>query len=185
MAVILKCPECEKKFRWKFGEEDRWPEHCPNCGAFVGSGRADDEIVMPAIRLRAVPVMDQVYRQMEAASEVRVQQAAEMAGVPASEMSGLKITNLNDRHDAECMAPVVNNSVTQRMAEMEAKGLPTGFGVPNATQYSGAVQSGFAPNAGLSAMQKLRGAHARATGGLASSDRPSKEVMDRAGGSRR
>lgn len=40
--------------------------------------------------------MDRVYRGMESSSAARAQEAADLQGVPVSEMSNIKITNLKD-----------------------------------------------------------------------------------------
>lgn len=61
---------------------------------------------MPALRSAGTRANDDVYRQMERSSEHRAEQAAEMAGVPVSEMADLKITNLRDnRSNGDVMAP--------------------------------------------------------------------------------
>ena len=93
-------------------------------------------------------------------SEVRAGLAAAMAGVPASEMAGLKITDLNDRNDAQFSAKEVVNPVTQRMAEMQAAGMPTGFGVAQAQEYA---RSAHAPmqTHGLRTVEPYAGLRAR------------------------
>ena len=134
MAVVLKCPECEKKF--KYDVSQGWPDFCPLCSADINNRRADDEIVMPAFLSQKSKNNDKVARDIMNGSETRAELAASMAGVPVSEMSGLKITNLNDRKDAQFSAPDVVNPVTQRMDQMRAAGLPTGFGVAEAQNFA-------------------------------------------------
>lgn len=148
MAVILKCPHCEIKFRCEFGNESSWPDYCPNkkCGIYMGVDVDDDEIVMPSIRHASTVANDRVYREIESGSNLRAQMAAEQLGVPVSEMSDIKITNLNDRRDAEIAAVPVRNEVT-RMMEAAPAGV-TGFAGGNGVGYSGAVQAGPFPNAG-------------------------------------
>lgn len=109
MAFKLRCPECRDKFPWTL--ENPWPRHCPLCGADINNDRADDDIVMPFIRSASTSRNDALYRQMEAGSEFRAQAAAELAGCDVSEMSSLKMTNMNDRADtpiAEILVPSDN-----------------------------------------------------------------------------
>ena len=154
MAVVLKCPECEKKF--KYDVSQGWPDFCPLCSTDINNRRADDDIVMPAFLSQKSKNNDKVARDIMNGSETRVELAAEMAGVPVSEMSGLKITNLNDRKDAQFSTPDVNNAVTQRMAEMAAKGLPTGFGVAEAQNFASQAHAGPEPYAGLRARNRVQ-----------------------------
>src|SRR5262245_38625226 len=110
MAIIIKCLACDEKFRWDFAAKKKYPDYCPECGTFIGTNRHDADIVMPAILGARTKANDDLYRQMEKSSEYRAEQAAEMAGVPVSEMSALKITNLNDRRDAVDSAPPLTGS---------------------------------------------------------------------------
>ena len=154
MAVVLKCPACEKKF--KYDVSAGWPDLCPLCGTDINNRRADDEIVMPAFLSQRSKNNDGVARQIMDGSETRVKLAAEMAGVPASEMSGLKITDLNDRKDAQFSAKEVINPVTQRMDQMRAAGLPTGFEVAQAKEFAAQAHAGPEPHAGLRAMNRVQ-----------------------------
>lgn len=155
MAVKFRCSDCRGTFSWD--TELPSPCFCPLCRAEIGSARDDDEIVMPFIRSSArTKSIDGFYRDMEKKSEERVYMAAEAAGCAPSDMSDLKLTNLNDRRDAEVAHISVSNAVTQRMSEMEARGLQTGFNVTNAAELMGGVQSGPAPNAGASFLTTLQ-----------------------------
>lgn len=178
MAVILKCPVCEKKYRWNAGAEEA-PQYCPNPDCdWEDVKRADDDIVMPFIRTSGkTSQVDKMYRDMEAGSERRVEMAAELAGTSKDEMSGLKITNLNDRKDAEIAAPNVVNAVTQHMEAMNARGAKFGFGGGDALGYSGAVQAGPAPNAGAKMRSQLHAHHTTLSRGAAVSDAPALETQ--------
>ena len=156
MAVVLKCPACEKKF--KYDVTQGWPDFCPLCSTDINNRVPDDVVVMPAFLSQKSKNNDKVARDIMDGSEKRVELGAAMAGVPASEMSTLKITNLNDRRDAEFSAIEVNNPVTQRMAEMQAKGLPTGFGVAEAQHFAAQAHTGAAPHAGLRARNRVQSA---------------------------
>lgn len=174
MAVVLRCSVCRRKFPWKTTEDP--PEFCPfdDCNSRVASDRADDDIVMPFIRHDNTKKTDQVFRDMERGSEVRAELAAQQLGVPVSEMNGLKITNLNDRRDAEVAAMPVNNSVSQFMQAHPNAG---GFQAANGVGYSGAVQTGPMPNMGAKMMTQLRQHQADISHGSAVSDRPALETQ--------
>lgn len=172
MAVILKCPQCENKYVWKAGNEPP-PEFCPNpdC-SWEDKRRADDDIVMPFIRSPHMARSDQTYRDIERASEVRAQMAAEAAGVPVSEMSDLKVTNMRDaRHPGEVAAIPVTNAVSQQMDFIKSRGGVAGFGVGDTAEYAKAMQaetsqgavtingqtvSNIVPRAGMSAMSRVK-----------------------------
>src|ERR1700733_5967432 len=97
--VILRCPLCREKF--KYNVADGFPDNCQVCGKRIGHDRDDDAIVMPAFLSQKSKNNDAVARQIMDGSEQRVEMAAAMAGTSKEEMAGLKITNLNDRNDAQ------------------------------------------------------------------------------------
>lgn len=165
MAVILKCPICEDKFKWAFAEKQKWPTHCPSCRERIHEDRADDDIVMPAFLSAKTKRADDCYRQLETTSEYRAEKAAEMAGCSTAEMSGLKITDIRTNTlPGEIAQPIVQNAVTERMDAMAARGLPTGFGAgPSGADYAPAVASGPAPNAGAMMHNIVRQTHALGT----------------------
>jgi hypothetical protein len=134
MAVVLRCPACREKF--KYDVTKGWPDNCPLCKEDINNYRADDDVVMPAFLSQKSKNNDKVARDIMDGSETRVDMAAAMAGTTREEMAGLKITNLNDRKDAQFAAMDVVNPVTQRMAEMQARGLQTGFGVAEAQHFA-------------------------------------------------
>jgi hypothetical protein len=156
MAVVLKCPACEKKF--KYDVTQGWPDFCPLCSADINNRVPDNVVVMPAFLSQKSKNNDKVARDIMDGSEKRAELGAAMAGVPVSEMSNLKITNLNDRKDAEFSAVEVNNPVTQRMAEMQARGMPTGFGVAEAQNFATQAHTGVAPHAGLRSRNRVQAA---------------------------
>jgi hypothetical protein len=156
MAVILRCPACREKF--KYDVTEGWPDFCPLCNADINNRRADDDIVCPAFLSPKSKANDKVVRDMMDGSETRANMAAAMAGVPASEMSNLKITNLNDRRDAEIAAMPVNNPVSQHMAAMQARGMPVGFGAGNVNGagHAAAAHTGSEPYAGIRTRNRLQ-----------------------------
>ena len=147
---VLICTDCRTRIPFDDGQ---WPDSCPGCGKDT-SLPDTDEVALPAFISFRKAAVDQTYRDIERTSEVRAQQAADALGVPVSEMSGLKITNLNDRRDAEIAAiSVPVNPITQQMDLMRARGMPTGFG--GAVDFGG-VQSGALPNAGAKTRVRLQ-----------------------------
>ena len=156
MAVLLKCPACREKF--KYDVTNGWPDECPICKVDINNRVPDNVVVVPAFLSQKSKNNDKVARDIMDGSETRAQLAAGMAGVPVSEMASLKITDLNDRNDAQFAAPEVNNAVTQRMAEMQARGLPTGFGVAEAQNFAAQSHTGSEPYAGLRARNRVQAA---------------------------
>lgn len=159
MPFCLRCPECRDKFPWE--PKVRWPRYCPLCRADINNDRDDSDIVTPFIRSRATKNNDQLYRQMEAGSEMRAKAAAEMAGCDVSEMSGLKITNMADRPDAEIAHIELPQSDVGRAMAMAPQSM--GF-AQSGLGYSGAVAEGIAPNSGARVQQVIRGLHPEMVG---------------------
>jgi hypothetical protein len=160
MAVILKCPVCREKF--KYDVSDGWPDQCPVCNIDINNKRDDSDVVMPNILSWRTKNTDKVARDVMDGSEKRAELAAEMAGVPVSDMANLKITNLNDRNDAQFSAPDENNAVTQRMAAMQAAGMPTGFGVgTNGAEYAANAHAPVMINDKPQMVEPYAGARAR------------------------
>ena len=144
MGFMWRCTECRTKVPYT----PDMPEFCPNpkCKTRLLSDRDDSDVVMPFFRSAATTANDALYRRMEQASEHRVDLAAQKAGVPASEMSDLKITNLREtRHEGDIAAVPVNNSVTQFLAQNPNAG---GFRADQGLGYSSTVATGPEPNRG-------------------------------------
>lgn len=156
MAVVLKCPACREKF--KYDVSKGWPDACPLCEVDINNNREDDDVVVPAFLSQKSKNNDGVARQIMDGSETRAQMAAAMAGTDVSEMSGLKITDLNDRNDTQFAAKEVINPVTERMAAMQAAGLPTGFGtnVSDAMGRAAQAHTGDTPYAGLRERNRIQ-----------------------------
>ena len=176
MAVILRCPHCETKFKVAYGTKDGegWPDYCPNksCGVYMGISHKDD-VVMPIILHDSSKGYDKLYRDMEKGSEFRAQKAADDLGVPVSEMSAIKITDMKDNpKEGESSVKEVVNPVSTFMQQTGIGG----FQGPNGAGYSGAVQTGPFPNAGAQMRTALQNSHAQLTGGAAVSDRPALET---------
>ena len=156
MAVVARCPHCRGRFPWdpKLG----FPTRCPLPGCDYVSDREHDETVicMPSLRSAATKNNDKVYRDIEKSSEVRAQMAADAAGVPVSEMSNLKITNMRDNvQSGETYAMPVRNEVSRQMDLIKARGGVVGFGPQEAREYAAQAQS-QAPRAGIRAFDAVK-----------------------------
>jgi len=172
MAFSLRCPACRGKFRWDPNEG--MPDKCELCGGKVGHDRDDDDLVWRLLRATdRTASIDKVYRDMEAGSEVRAQAAAEMLGVPTHEMSAIKITDMKDNQRQGDIAAVVPPNPVSQM--MEATAGRTGFGVPDAVQYSQQSMTGPEPSAGARMRSTLQRFHEQS--GHVVSDRPALETL--------
>jgi uncharacterized Zn finger protein (UPF0148 family) len=159
--MTLKCPSCGQKFKLEISEK---PRFCPLCDYDTQSvDSADAERLSrmlaaqqpPAYRGQIQKTVDNLYSGMERASTARAEAAAEMAGVDVSEMSALKITNMQDQLRAGDTAhvPVVND-VTRAMA---AAGGITGFNRnPEINNFRRGVSSGPYPQTGVNVMSEMQ-----------------------------
>jgi hypothetical protein len=106
-----------------------FPECCPSCGYVYEE--PENEVCLPSLGSLKSAVIDKTYRDLETTSQHRAEQAAAAAGVPVSEMSHLKVTDLRDNVQVgETYAKPVNNPVSQQMELMQKRGMPVGFGGP-------------------------------------------------------
>lgn len=176
MSYKLRCPGCSEVFKWA-GKD--WPNFCPLCG-FSTALPERDEIQAPHTRDGRAKAMlksaDQTYRGYEAATEKNAQQAADIAGVPVSEMSGLRITNMESQlRPGDLAAKHVTNDVSRMVdANKDTFGYQTN---PSAAIGMAAnAHSGKHAHAGAGAFGMLREIHQK-TG--AASVVPTKEVLDR------
>jgi hypothetical protein len=157
MGYSLKCPECRGKFKWDVSRG--FPKRCPLCCEDIGADDSD-EVVMPFISKSSRKSPDKLYRDMEKGAETRATLAAEMLGVPKSEMSSMKMTNMRDGlREGDIAAMPVNNAVTQRMAQMGTDGFSTNGQPINGAMLSPAVQTGPHPNAGAHMAATLKNLH--------------------------
>lgn len=156
MGYSLVCSECRGRTPFhppEAGKPSTYPRFCSHCGVDTRSPADDGEVSCPAFLSAKTKATDQHYRDHERGSEVRMHAAAELAGVPASEMSDMKITNLNDRRDAEIAAMPVVNDITKFMENTKIGG----FQGPNGSEYAGGVRTGPYPNRGSSVLRTIQG----------------------------
>lgn len=150
VKIRLQCPECGHRFF----AVSMFPDCCPGCG-YVYDLPDDNVISMPAIRTAVATSVDQVYRDMERSSEVRAEQAAQMAGVPVADMSGLKLTNLKDNtRYGEIAAVQPVNDVTRQMDMISANGGQVGF--TSGVAAAQAAHTGADHHAGAKALASMQ-----------------------------
>lgn len=111
-----ECPDCTGKFSFHHDPGDcPPPQFCPLCGSNVSS----DELYQPPLLHIAKSigkVADDTYRQMEQASDARIEMAAEMTGYDRSELSGMKITDMRDNmREGDVAANLPSNPVSQAL----------------------------------------------------------------------
>ncbi len=153
------CPDCGGQFDFlHMRREDPPPAGCKLCGADM-TGVAP-EISAPHIARSIGKVADNVYRQMETASEARAEMAAEAMGVPVSEMSAMKITDLKDNARAgeiTAVAAPASNPVSDFMGR--ASGATGVISADQGMEYARATRSGPYAGAGASVMGPLATQH--------------------------
>lgn len=104
-------------------EEDPVPRFCGTCGYDSQTDEFSQGVTAPHVlsgRAKAITQSaDQTYRGMEAAGENAAMQAAEHLGVDKSEMSDLKITNLNDNlREGDVAAKMPENDASRMIAKV-------------------------------------------------------------------
>jgi hypothetical protein len=154
----IRCPGCRKPFPWDPAIE--LPERCPLKGCGYVAKKRDPEVDEDGVIVIAAPFIgsaktkatDSCYRELETSSAARAELAAQVAGVPVSEMSHLKVTNLKDNtREGEIAAMPVVNDVTRQMDRMKASGMPVGFGDQQHARVG--ASTGYA---GMKAMQTVQ-----------------------------
>lgn len=162
----LRCPDCRGKFPWDASA--KWPEFCPLCGENIDHDN-HDKVVMPFVTSTgSVHSYDKLYRDMERGSEFRAQAAAAELGVPVSEVSHLKMTNMRDHpKEGETSHIPIVNEVSKQMDALNARtpnsqgfvgangGSQFGGGATGDITVNGQVYKGEA-RAGIKAMHTVR-----------------------------
>lgn len=140
-----RCPDCQRIFRHP--AENPPPDRCPLCHAWVSEDEPPEEVFVPqspAIQKLAFnKSVKQVYRAVEESSIQRAKDAADMAGVPESEMAHLKVTNMRDPSEMRQgdMAAIMPSP------SVAAQSLTVGASAPGFQQFGGAVPN-HAPGVG-------------------------------------
>lgn len=158
IKMKLQCRFCAGKFEW-FGEE--FPDECPICHRYIGID-GEQQVAAPYISLKSARAADGIYRAMENGSEHRANMAAEMLGVPKSEVSDLKITNLRDVKQNE--VPIPRPDPTPVTMAMAAQPGAYGFGGAmghDVNSIKSMTQGQPGAGAALGMISRIRDNHAR------------------------
>jgi hypothetical protein len=155
--VRYECPTCTQQFSFRHDPGDcPPPSFCALCGAFVGE---DPSQVMqaPHIQKSIGKVADAVYRDMESSADYRIEQAAEMTGMDASDLSAMKVTDLKDNLRAGDVAAILpENPVSQAMTAQSGTGM-----IGHTAQRPAIQHSGTEAYAGARAMATTNAYHQR------------------------
>lgn len=183
-----QCPDCEGTFRFFHHPADEPPpSFCPLCGADVsgkkkkrrlkrGEWGALPDKKPPGHRSVVSKSVDSVYRGMEAASEERIRQAAELLGEDPRNLSAMKMTNMKDNlreGDFSAMQSTTPSTATQ------ITGTPMGQvnfqDKTAAVEFAKSVGQGVHPYAGNKAREMVGSAHQMRAQRLVSAGRLNKK----------
>jgi len=161
----LKCPSCWGKFHAETVNSVRF---CPLCGYDTNEENEKEAANMAAILSSGQPphyshapikkTVDKLYRDSEAASQTRMEMAAEASGADISELSSMKMTDWKDNlREGDTAFVPANNAVTQNMAALQAAGGSVGFTRdPNIESYRAGVTTGAHPRSSLATLGSLQ-----------------------------
>jgi hypothetical protein len=178
MAIYrtYQCPECERNFDFLHHPNDEPPpSFCPLCGADVSGKkktrmksrtRFDSPAKSLPIPKGAAKNVDGIYRGMEAATDQRMLDAAEVLGVDPKSLSGMKMTNMKDNlREGDLSQSTTVSSATQitgnaPIAAAANGGAVSGLGFnPNASEYAKTTGTGAVPYAGNTAREMVNSLH--------------------------
>lgn len=166
--IKIRCLVCFDKFYAPSFNEI--PADCPLCGALINQKKMP-EVAAPFIQLQGgarTKSIDKVYRDAEAASESRMEQAAAMTpGASKSDFSNLKVTDYRSgmiEGESAVPMPKTSREFNDNINKLQNGGIPVQPN--NAIDLSGQVAAfsnqtrvGPEPNAGVRAMDRLRAVH--------------------------
>lgn len=156
------CPDCGGTFRFLHHPDDEPPPRfCPLCGSNM-----EDEVetafipAAPHIERSIRSTADNVYRQMEAASEQNAQLAAELTGDDAADHAALKVTNLTDYlRPGDVAAKMSETAVSKAMSGTQGGFKP----LLNMTgrDFAAATGQGAFPHTGAQMSNVITAGHAQ------------------------
>jgi len=165
VKITIRCNGCFTRMR--AASMDDFPDDCPTCGAVL-MDRTKPEVAAPFIGLSArTRSIDRVYNDAVAASERRIEQAVAMTpGSSKEDFAHLKITDYRSGHEGEpaVAMPQPSQVFQQNIAALQSGGVQTsGAGIVDISgqtqAFSHATRIGDTPNAGIRALDRLRGVH--------------------------
>ncbi len=162
--VTYKCPDCKGEFDFlHHPSTEPPPDECELCGSYMG----DDPRPAPVLHLNVGKdknkVGDKLYRDMEKATDARIEHAAEMTGASVTELSGMRMTNMKDNMRAGDQSSMSVTEAEKRLS-VSAMGQTVG---PQMQQMGDPVQQGQpTPEAQERIAAITTGPAARATRGM-------------------
>lgn len=157
MAIKLRCPICRQAFAWN--DSSQFPDNCLLCHEFIGPDPDRDVTVipMPFIKSAKTKQNDELYRSMEKGSEVRAELGAQAAGCSVSDMSALKMTDMNDnQREGDIAAKLAPDDSSAKFFQSNGAEYAAGT-ASGAITVNGQVTTGIQPRAGMQAMSKIQG----------------------------
>ena len=152
-----QCPDCDGTFdHLHMRSTDEPPNFCPLCG----SSMTDVEPQPARVNLATNTGKsgDQVYRAMEDGSAQRAEMAAQHLGVDASEMSAMKITNMQDNMREGDTAAVTQATPVSQMMQ-QTQGITGLQSADAASSYAASAHTGAYAHAGDAARQGITQMH--------------------------
>lgn len=157
MKWNLQCTICGEKFSHR-GQE--LPDECPVCHGYIGVD-GKPEVAAPRISLSANRSPDKMYRDMEKGAEHRINLAAEHTGLPASEFSDMKHTNmLDNRKEGE------TSFIPHQMPQGMTASFDHGHQPEQIANYKANIASGPHARQGASQISTINNLHARHGGAI-------------------
>lgn len=156
VSRTYECPDCGGRFRFLHMKSSEPP---PNFCALCGNNMTEPPTERPSaphVAKTIGKVGDNTYRQLEQASAARVEMAAEMSGIDASEFSAMKVTDLRtDTQVGEASAPpeFLQQSTEVHKAMEAAPANTVGF------QGNGSQYALGRPDAGIATAAKVSSFH--------------------------
>ena len=160
------CPDCEGQFTVLLDDRDPLPNFCQVCG----NDMTGDPTVVPffsRVGKAENQTLDRTYRQIESSSAERAQMAADMQGVPVSEMANIRVTDMKDNireGESSYIAPPSQEQAIMRggiapvttsdIAQLRAAQAPQGPAKPN-------LLGNMGPSPGSMTLNKIRPNHSQ------------------------
>ena len=177
-----RCPDCGGIFRFLHHPNDSPPpDECELCHSPM---TVDEPVFLaqaPRIGTQLGKGQDQVYRQMETASEARMELMAEHGGGSASDYRHTRITDMGDSSyvgDTAAKYSPPSNYVQEFMKLNQGQavgGFAPSVAGAQPVEYAAAAHTGSYPHAGAGALDRIRGNHASLARAIESGGRINKK----------
>lgn len=154
-----ECPDCEGQFDFRRADEEPLPNFCPLCGQDMTGEPTQVPGWNGATRTNRGRSADQVYRQLEDSSAARAAQVASDLGVPVSEVSHLKTTDMKDNLRQGDTSIVLPRPSAPQVPAPPAGMVPIPQNRHTGAAYAANTRAGPYAGAGNAAVEGLRRNH--------------------------